>query len=37
MEVEIPGLTPSYLSRDAEFDAVFDRVVAGDRVCAGER
>jgi hypothetical protein len=37
MQTEISGLTRADLARDPEFDAVFDRVMAGDRKCAGER
>jgi len=37
MQVEIPGLTAADMPRDAEFDSVFDQVMAGDRICAGER
>jgi hypothetical protein len=37
MQVELAGLTPADLSRDSEFDATFDRVMAGDRLCASER
>lgn len=37
MQVEVPGLGDNDRSRDAEFDAVFDKVMAGDRICAGER
>ena len=37
MQVEVPGLTKADLSRESEVDAVFDQVMAGDRICAGER
>jgi hypothetical protein len=37
MQVEVAGLTRSDLGRDAEIDAVFDKVMAGDRTCASER
>ena len=37
MQVEVSGLSDNDRSRDAEFDAVFDKVMAGDRICAGER
>ena len=37
MQVEVPGLADSDRSRDAEFNSVFDKVMAGDRICAGER
>ncbi len=37
MQVEIPGLSDADRSRDAEFDSVFDRVMAGDRICTRER
>jgi hypothetical protein len=37
LQVEVPGLTDADRSRDAEFNAIFDRVMTGDRVCAPER
>jgi hypothetical protein len=37
LQVEIPGLTKADRGRDAEFNATFDRVMAGDRLCAPER
>jgi hypothetical protein len=37
MQVEVAGLTRSDLDRDADIDAVFDKVMAGDRTCAPER
>jgi hypothetical protein len=37
MQIEIPGLTAADRDRDHEFDALFDRVMAGDSVCASER
>ena len=37
MQVEVPGLDQADLRRDDEIDSVFDQVMAGDRVCAGER
>ena len=37
MQVEVAGLTKDDAQRDSEFDAIFDRVMAGDRICAGER
>ena len=37
MQVEVAGLTRSDLGRDGEIDAVFDKVMAGDRTCASER
>jgi hypothetical protein len=37
MQVELAGLTRSDLDRDADIDAVFDKVMAGDRTCAPER
>jgi hypothetical protein len=37
LQWEGPGLTPADRARDPEFDAIFDRVMAGDRICAGER
>ncbi len=37
MQVEVPGLSDNDRSRDAEFNAAFDKLMAGDRICAGER
>jgi hypothetical protein len=37
LQVEVPGLTGADRGRDAEFNAIFDRVMAGDRACAPER
>jgi len=37
MQVELAGLTKADAVRDAEFDSTFDRVMAGDRICAPER
>jgi hypothetical protein len=37
MQVELAGLTHADRDRDHDFDAVFDQVMAGDRVCASER
>ena len=37
MQVEVAGLTKADLAREPEVDAVFDQVMAGDRICAGER
>jgi len=37
MQVEIPGLTKADAQRDGEFNALFDQVMAGDRICAPER
>ena len=37
MQVELPGLTDADRARDAEFDSVFDRVMAGDKICTPER
>lgn len=37
MQVEVPGLSDNDRSRDGEFNAAFDQVMAGDRICAGER
>jgi len=37
MQVELAGLTQADRSRDHEFDAAFDKVMAADRTCAGER
>jgi hypothetical protein len=37
MQVELAGLTAADRGRDDEFNAIFDRVMAGDRICAPER
>jgi hypothetical protein len=37
VRVEIAGLRRRDRGRDREFNAVFDRVMAGDSVCAHER
>jgi hypothetical protein len=37
LQVEVPGLSDADRGRDPQIDAVFDRVMAGDRICAGER
>jgi hypothetical protein len=37
VQVELPGLTQRDRDRDHEFDATFDQVMAGDRICASER
>ena len=37
MQVEVAALTKADLAREHEVDAVFDQVMAGDRICAGER
>ncbi len=37
MQVELAGLTQADRGRDSEFNAAFDKVMAGDRTCAGER
>jgi hypothetical protein len=37
LQVEVPGLTHSDRMRDDEFNAAFDRVMTGDRICAPER
>ena len=37
MQVELAGLTQADRGRDSEFNATFDNVMAGDRLCAGER
>jgi hypothetical protein len=37
MQVEVPGLTAADRDRDDEFNAAFDRLLAGDRICAPER
>jgi hypothetical protein len=37
MQVEVPGLTAADRDRDREFNAVFDRLMGADRICAPER
>jgi len=37
LQVELAGLTQADRDRDHEFNSAFDRVMAGDRVCASER
>jgi hypothetical protein len=37
LQVEAPGLTDADRNREPELNAVFDRVMAGDRTCASER
>jgi hypothetical protein len=37
LQVEVPGLTAADRSHAPELDAIFDRVMAGDRTCARER
>jgi len=37
IQVELAGLTQADRDRDHEFNAAFDQVMAGDKVCAGER
>jgi hypothetical protein len=37
LQVEVPGLKAGDRGHDAELDAIFDRVMAGDRICASER
>ena len=37
MQAELAGLTQADLQRDAEFNSVFDQIMVGDRLCAGER
>jgi hypothetical protein len=37
MQAEVAGLSRSDLARDGDIDAVFDKVMAGDRTCASER
>ncbi len=37
MQVEVPGLQDRDRPRDGEFDAAFDRLMAGDKLCARER
>jgi hypothetical protein len=37
MQAEVEGLTAADRGRDAEFNEIFDRVMADDRICASER
>ena len=37
MQVEVQALTKADSQRDSEFNSVFDQVMAGDRICAGDR
>jgi hypothetical protein len=37
LQVEVPGLTNADKGRDLELNAIFDRVMAGDKLCAPER
>jgi hypothetical protein len=37
LQVEVPGLSASDWARDGDFNAIFDRVMTGDRICARER
>jgi hypothetical protein len=37
MRTEVKGLTDADRGRDDDFNADFDRVMAGDRICAHER
>jgi hypothetical protein len=37
VQVEVPGLQDRDRPRDAEFNAAFDRLMAGDKLCARER
>ena len=37
IQAEVAGLTAADQDRDREFNSVFDQVMAGDRICAGER
>jgi hypothetical protein len=37
MQVEVPGLQDVDRPRDVEFNAAFDRIMAGDKLCARER
>jgi hypothetical protein len=37
MQVEVPGLQDADRPRDVEFNAAFDRIMAGDKLCARER
>jgi len=36
-QVELPGLTDADRPRDPEFNAAFDEIMVGDRICARER
>ena len=36
-QVELAGLTKADTQRDAEFNSMFDQVMAGDRICSSER
>ena len=37
LQVEVPGLSAADRARDGDFNAIFDRVMAGDRICVRER
>jgi hypothetical protein len=37
MQVEVPGLQDADRPRDVEFNGAFDRIMAGDKLCARER
>ncbi len=37
LQVEVPGLSSADRGRDQEFNAIFDRVMSGDKLCAPER
>jgi hypothetical protein len=37
LQVEVPGLSAVDRARDGDFNAIFDRVMARDRICARER
>jgi hypothetical protein len=37
MQIELAGLTQADRGRDGEFNARFDQVMTGDRICAPER
>ena len=37
LQVEVPGLSASDRARDGDFNAIFDRVMTGDRICSRER
>jgi hypothetical protein len=37
MQAEVAGLTAADRGRDAEFNGIFDRLMAGDKTCASER
>ena len=37
LQVEVPGLTSADRGRDGAYNAIFDRVMTGDKLCAPER